>query len=90
MREEQAHRGRERKRSQSSGLDPSRCSQPVVPTFTDVPILFATWFIELSLGNHLCTKHVHENGTPCVRKDLDVTVYESEELVSWNSSAKRC
>ena len=77
-----AHRGSERKRSQSSGLDPSRCSQPVVPTFTDVPILFTTWFIKLSLGNHPCTKHVHENGTPCVLKDLDVSVYASKELVN--------
>ena len=30
----------------------------VQTTLSDVPILIATWFIKLSLGNYLCTKHV--------------------------------
>ena len=53
---------------------------------SDVPILSATRFITLSLGNHLCTKNVHENvhenGTPCVFKGLNISMYEAKELVN--------
>ena len=30
---------------------------------------------------HLCTRHVHEKGRPCVFKGLNLPMYEAKELV---------